>query len=191
MLAERISRGDVAGTSGSLSVDDPLVSELVRFVNNLKKKGTVSLNCSRPADLIDLTSPLPDTETSSQSGGKPSSSALVVAGSSQGQAVQTEQESSSVRERTPDVPDHQDANDSDSSESSSSSNSAIIDSDTASQSSEDDRVDQTGVTETAAGLFYDNQEHILDGPITEEELGAAISPVISYLEQPPRGPNPN
>ena len=149
------------------------------------------MNPSQPADLIDLTSPLPDDETSSQSGGQSSSSAPVVAGSSQGQVVQTEQKSSSDRERTPDIPDHQDVNDSDSSESSSSSDSAVIDSDTASQSSEDDRVDQSGITETAAGLFYDNQEHILDGPITEEELNAAISPVISYSEQPPRNFNTN
>ena len=97
MLAERISLGDVAGTSRSLATDDPLVNELVRFVNNLKKKGTVSLNPSRPADLIDLTSPLPDDETSSQSGGQSSSSTPVVAGSSQGQVVQTEQKSSSDR----------------------------------------------------------------------------------------------
>ena len=187
-LAERISRGDVAGTSGSLSVSDPLVTELVRFCTNLKRTGTVPFGVSsRPADLIDLTTPLPVTETSSQPGGQVSSSAPTVAGSSQGQVVQNKQGKSSTEKRTTDVDQH--ANDSDSSISSVPSDRVVIDTETASQSSEDE--DQSGVTRTATGRYYDNQEHILDRPITEEELEAAISPVRQYVEQPPKRPNPN
>ena len=193
MLAERISRGDVAGTSGTSTLT-PVVTELVKFVNNLKKKGAISLTPSQPADLIDLTSNLPDTETTAQSGGQPSLSTPSVVG--QSQVTQSGQTSTSVSERTADVPIQPDINDDDSSESSSdSSEPEVIDDDTSSasrsSSSEDDRQDQAGVTETAAGVFYDNQEHILDRPITDSELEAAISPVITYLEQPPRGPNPN
>ena len=195
MLAERISRGDVAGTSGtSWSKLTPVVTELVKFVNNLKTKGEISLTPSQPADLIDLTSNLPDTETTAQSGGQPSSSTPSVVGQSQVQVTQTGQTSTSVSERTADVPIQPDISDDDSSESSNdSSEPEVIDDDTASRSSssEDDRQDQVGVTETAAGVFYDNQEHILDRPITDSELEAAISPVIAYSQQPPRGPNPN
>ena len=41
------------------------------------------------------------------------------------------------------------------------------------------------IPQEAVAVFFDNQEHILDWPITKSELDAAIAPNVSFLEQQP------
>ena len=142
-LAERVSRGEIAGTSGCVQAT-PVVTDLLRFVEKLKTPRPSSTQAQ----------PLVDTkQVQSTSSGQLTTSVAARQAPLAGASSQSQQ-----NDRGSPNPSVVEAN-------------ATSDSETEPLDTDDD---------PDGDVIFDNQEHILDRPITDSELQQAIDPNIPY-----------